>query len=118
MVAVVVDTKNRLVLRHYALRYVGLAALMCALTGAGVAVDSSRPRVSLSCVRHETDPEAGVEDIDCTMIRNNERSSFELGRVSIAPVRQRMGGHVSTQNNSSHPCGRLSPRAVCLRDCV
>ena len=102
MVAVVVDTKNKLVLRHFALHYLGLAAFLCALTGAGVAVDSSRPRVSLSCVRHETDPEAGVEDIDCTMIRNAERSSFELGRVSIAPVRQRMGGHMSHEPDNSY----------------
>ena len=95
MVAVVTDTPGRLVLRHFAPQWLGMAGLMCVLTGAGVAIDASRTRVTLSCVRHETDPSTAVEDIDCTLVRNAVRSSFELGQVSVAPVQQRMGGHLS-----------------------
>ena len=96
MVAVVSESSGKLVLRHWSLSWAGVAALTCVLTGLGVAFDASRTRVSLSCVRHETDPShPHSEDIDCTMVRNAVRSSFELGRVSVLAVHQRMGGHMS-----------------------
>ena len=102
MVAVVHESSDRLVLRHWSFSWAGFALLTCVLTVLAVAFDESRARVSLSCVRHETDPShPSIEDIDCTMVRDSVRTSFELGRVSIQAAHQRMGWRMSHEPTTS-----------------
>jgi hypothetical protein len=96
------ESSDRLVLRHWSLSWAGLALLTGILTALAVTFDESRMRVSLSCVRHETDPShPSIEDIDCTMVRNSVRTSFELGKVTVHAAYQRMGGHMSHEPTAS-----------------
>lgn len=102
MVAIVHDSGDRLVLRHWSFSWAGLALLACIATALAVTFDQSRTRVSLNCVRHETDPShPSIEDIDCTMVHNSVRTSFELGKVSVHAVHQQLGGHMSHEPTTS-----------------
>ena len=84
---------GKVVVRHISLRPCALIVVVLTLTIVAVFIDHSRPRAALTCYRHETDPNVANEDIDCILHHHlmPKSLSFELGRVSIAPV-PRTGG--------------------------
>jgi hypothetical protein len=83
------DQQDRLVLKHFSWHWLAPLFVTVLLSGLGVLIDRNRARATLSCMRHETDPSYEVgdveltEDIDCIMVQNDERSSFELETISL-----------------------------------
>ena len=88
MVRVHAISQSEIEIRHIKGELLGIAFAVALITTFALKIDAHRHRVALTCYRHETDPmHTDTEDIDCVMQRDETRSSFELGRVSIHSIK-------------------------------
>ena len=96
MVNVVEKSTTEVELRHLRLTYLGAVVAVLLVASIGWLIDGTRRRVHLTCYRHETDPTVEIEDIDCILVRDSAKISFELGQVSVQQVlgrSRRVGGN-------------------------